>query len=82
MCGEGSEEQAESAHVVDRAVGGVGVLVGGVLVTMVEDVAEGGNRPTLPSRRSGVGRLRFGRRQDHERLIPARRQKGVDSIPV
>jgi len=55
MCGEGSDEQAESAYVLDRAVGGVGVLVGGVLVTMVEDVAEGGNRPTLPSRRSGVG---------------------------
>ena len=48
MCGEGADEQAESAYVVDRAVGGVGVFFGGVLVTMVEDVAEGGNRPTRP----------------------------------
>lgn len=48
MCGEGSDEQAESAHVVNRAVIGVGVLFGMVLVTIEEDVAEFGNRHTHP----------------------------------
>lgn len=46
MCREGSDEQAESAHVVDRAVIGVGVLFGVVLVTIEEDAAEFGNRHT------------------------------------
>lgn len=43
MCGKGSDEQAESAHVVDRAIIGVGVLFGVVLVTIEADVAELGN---------------------------------------
>lgn len=29
-----------------------------------------------------LARLRLGRRQDHEPVIPARRQNGADSIPV
>ena len=44
MCGEGSDEQAESAHVVDRAVIGVGVLFEVLLVTIEEDATEFGNR--------------------------------------
>ena len=48
MCGEGSDEQAEFAHVIDRAVVKVGVLFGMVLVTIEEDVAEFGNRHTHP----------------------------------
>lgn len=48
MCGEGADEQAESAHVVDRAVIGVGVLFEVLLVT-IEDVAGLGKRYTILS---------------------------------
>jgi hypothetical protein len=83
MCGEGSDEEAESAHVVDRAIMGVGVLFEVLLVTIEEHVAELGNRHTRTLREDQVlARLRLGRRQDHEPIIPARRQNGVDSIPV
>jgi hypothetical protein len=59
MCGEGSDAQAESSHVVDRAGVGIRVLFGMFLVTIEEtieeDVAGFGKKHTIPSRRSGVG---------------------------